>query len=158
MLFERGIPMDIKFDRIASVLFLSIGVLFIIGSRNLASSSYGSSVGPDIFPSILGALLVLLSIRLFFETLMTRNHQGEKEKLQYKPFLIIFVATLIYILTLETVGYIITTFIFLLVCFQTMERTKWIKSIIISACFSGLVYILYVQVLKGTLPGWPIWV
>ena len=157
MLFERGIPMDIKFDRIASVLFLSIGVLFIIGSRNLASSSYGSSVGPDIFPSILGALLVLLSIRLFFETLMTRNHQGEKEKLQYKPFLIIFVATLIYILTLETVGYIITTFIFLFVCFQTMERTKWVKSLIISACFSGVVYFSYVQVLKGTLPGWPIW-
>ncbi|AYA78464.1 tripartite tricarboxylate transporter TctB family protein [Bacillus sp. Y1] len=149
--------MDIKFDRIASVLFLAIGVLFIIGSRNLASTSYGSSVGPDIFPSILGALLVLLSIRLFYETFVTRSHHGEKEKLQYKPFLIIFVATLFYILTLETIGYVITTFIFLFVCFQTMERTKWVKSLIISACFSGIVYFLYVQVLKGTLPGWPIW-
>lgn len=149
--------METRFDRIASVLFLTIGVLFIIGSQNLASSSYGSSVGPDIFPTILGALLVLLSIRLFYETYFIKKHKSSEEKLQYKPFLIIFVATFLYILTLETIGYIITTFVFLFVCFQTMERTKWVKSLIISASFSGLVYVLFVQVLKGTLPDWPVW-
>ena len=149
--------MESKFDRFASVLFLAVGVLFIIGSRNLATSSYGSSVGPDIFPTILGALLVLLSIRLFYETFFLKKHKSSEEKLQYKPFLIIFIATFLYILTLETIGYIITTFVFLFICFQTMERTKWVKSVIISACFSGLVYVLYVQVLKGTLPGWPVW-
>ncbi|WP_066064470.1 tripartite tricarboxylate transporter TctB family protein [Neobacillus soli] len=148
--------MEIKFDRIASVMFLTIGVLFIIGSKNLSSSSYGSVVGPDIFPLILGGALVLLSIRLFYETFNAKS-EGSKEKLQYKPFLIIFTATLVYILTLETVGYVITTFLFLFVCFQTMERSKWINSLIISASFSGLVYFLFVEVLKGTLPGWPIW-
>jgi putative tricarboxylic transport membrane protein len=148
---------DIKFDRFASVLFLAVGVLFIIGSKHIASSSYGSVVGPNIFPFVLGIFLVLLSIRLFYETFIGQNQQGKKEKLQYKPFLIIFAATLIYILTLETIGYVITTFLFLLVCFQTMERSKPIKSVLISACFSGLVYYLFVEVLKGTLPGWPIW-
>lgn len=148
--------MEIKFDRIASVMFLTIGVLFIIGSKNLSSSSYGSVVGPDIFPLILGGALVLLSIRLFYETFNAKG-EGSKEKLKYKPFLIIFTATLVYILTLETVGYVITTFLFLFVCFQTMERSKWINSLIISASFSGLVYFLFVEVLKGTLPGWPIW-
>jgi putative tricarboxylic transport membrane protein len=149
--------MELKFDHFASVLFLAVGVLFIIGSKSLESSSYGSAVGPDIFPLILGSALVLLSIRLFYETFITKNQQGTKEKLQYKPFLIIFTATLVYILTLETIGYVITTFLFLFVCFQTMERSKVISSLIISACFSGLVYFLYVEILKGTLPGWPIW-
>lgn len=149
--------MELKFDYIASVLFLAVGILFIIGSRSLGSSSYGSAVGPDIFPFILGSALVLLSIRLFYETFVTKIQQGTKEKLQYKPFLIIFIATLVYILTLETIGYVITTFLFLFVCFQTMERSKVILSLIISACFSGLVYFLYVEVLKGTLPDWPIW-
>jgi putative tricarboxylic transport membrane protein len=71
--------------------------------------------------------------------------------------LIIFFATLVYILTLETIGYVITTFLFLFVCFQTMERSKVMTSLIISSCFSGLIYFMYVEVLKGTLPGWPIW-
>ncbi|WP_144475400.1 tripartite tricarboxylate transporter TctB family protein [Cytobacillus oceanisediminis] len=149
--------MSIQFDRIASILFLATGVLFIVGSRQLASSSYGSSVGPDIFPLLLGIILVLLSIRLFYETMVAKTQQSSKEKLLYKPFLIIFFATLVYILTLETIGYVITTFLFLFVCFQTMERTKVMTSLIISACFSGFVYFMYVEVLKGTLPGWPIW-
>lgn len=149
--------MDIKFDRLASVLFLAVGVLFIIGSKNLATSSYGSAVGPDIFPFILGIALVILSIRLFYETFIIKKEQNSKEKVQYKPFLIIFAATLVYIVTLETIGYVITTFLFLFVCFQTMERAKVVKSLIISASFSGLVYFLYVEILKGTLPDWPVW-
>ncbi|WP_409303830.1 tripartite tricarboxylate transporter TctB family protein [Peribacillus sp. SCS-155] len=146
-----------KFDRIAAVLFLAVGVLFVIGSRQLGSSSYGSEVGPDIFPMFLGIILVLLSVRLFIETLRSDSGSKEKEKIDYKPFLIIFAATLVYILTLETIGYVITTFLFLFICFQTMERTKLFASLLISACFSGLVYYVYVDVLKGTLPGWPIW-
>ncbi|MEW8971262.1 MAG: tripartite tricarboxylate transporter TctB family protein [Mesobacillus sp.] len=149
--------MSIQFDRIASILFLATGVLFIVGSRQLASSSYGSSVGPDIFPLLLGIILVLLSIRLFYETMIAKTQHSSKEKLLYKPFFIIFSATLVYILTLETIGYVITTFLFLFVCFQTMERSKVMTSLIISSCFSGLVYFMYVEVLKGTLPGWPIW-
>jgi putative tricarboxylic transport membrane protein len=149
--------MNIKFDRIAAVLFLTVGVLFMIGSKHISSSSYGSVVGPDIFPFFLGLLLVLLSIRLFYETFGGQGQEKNKEKLQYKPFLIIFLSTLIYILSLETIGYVITTFIFLFVCFQTMERSKWVSSMLISACFSGIVYYLFVNVLKGTLPGWPIW-
>ncbi|WHY69295.1 tripartite tricarboxylate transporter TctB family protein [Neobacillus sp. SuZ13] len=149
--------MDIKFDRIAAILFLTVGTLFIIGSRNIASSSYGSVVGPDIFPFFLGGLLVILSIRLFYETFSGKKQEKEKEKLQYKPFIIIFIATLVYILTLESVGYVITTFLFLFVCFQTMERGKWLTSLLISGGFSAFVYIIFVEVLKGTLPGWPIW-
>lgn len=150
--------MDIRFDRFAAVLFLAIGLLFIIGSRQIANSAYGSEVGPDIFPFFLGIVLVLLSIRLFYETFRFRQQAGgSSEKLLYKPFLIIFAATLAYILTLETIGYVITTFIYLFICFQTMERTKWITSLVIAASFSGIVYYLFVNILKGTLPGWPVW-
>ncbi|QCJ42486.1 tripartite tricarboxylate transporter TctB family protein [Bacillus sp. S3] len=149
--------MAIKFDRIASVAFLVVGILFIVGSRNLSSTSYGSVVGPDIFPFILGIMLVLLSIRLFFESAASTGEGEKKEPLQYKPFLIIAAATLVYILTLEMIGYVITTFLFLFICFQTMERSKWLTSLIISAVFSGVVYFIFVEVLKGTLPGWPIW-
>lgn len=146
-----------KFDRFAAVAFLAVGVLFMIGSRNLSSSSYGSSVGPDIFPFVLGLVLAALSIRLFYEAYRSKRQESSKEKLEYKPFIIILLSTLIYILTLETIGYVITTFLFLFVCFQTMERSKWVTSLIISAGFSGIVYFLFVNVLKGTLPGWPIW-
>ncbi|WP_053365918.1 tripartite tricarboxylate transporter TctB family protein [Bacillus sp. FJAT-27245] len=149
--------MDNKFDRIASVLFLAVGLAFVVGSKKLSATAYGSSVGPDIFPFSLGVLLILLSIRLFYETFKRKNTGDKKEKIHYKPFLIIFAATIIYALALETVGYVITTFVFLFVCFQVMERSKWVASLLISAGFSLAVYFLFVEVLKGTLPGWPVW-
>ncbi|WP_409290792.1 tripartite tricarboxylate transporter TctB family protein [Peribacillus sp. SCS-37] len=149
--------MNLKFDHIAAVLFLAAGVFFIAGSRSIGQSAYGSVVGPDIFPLFLGIILVLLSIRLFYETIGTNVEGGKKDKLEYKTFFIILAAALLYILTLETIGYVITTFVFLFISFQAMERSKWITSLIISAVFSGVVYFLFVDVLKGTLPGWPIW-
>lgn len=148
--------MLMSFDRIAAVLFGCTGILFMVGSKQLASSSYGSVVGPDIFPFFLGAILVLLSLRLFYETFANAKKQSQEKK-DIKRFAIIFVAALIYVITLETIGYVITTFLFLFVSFQVMERSKWLSSLLISACFSGLVYYLYVDILKGTLPGWPIW-
>jgi putative tricarboxylic transport membrane protein len=74
-----------------------------------------------------------------------------------KAFIIIFLAALLYIAALETIGYVITTFVFLLICFQVMERGKWVRSIVISACFSAGIYYLFVVVLKGTLPSFPVW-
>jgi putative tricarboxylic transport membrane protein len=156
-IFVTGvIEMQVKFDRTAAVVFLAIGSLFMVGSKQIASSAYGSVVGPDIFPFVLGAILALLSIRLFYETFKYQKNE-KKEDLNYKSFLIIFVATFLYISTLESIGYVISTFLFLIICFQTMERGSWLKSILISACFSGGIYLLFVVLLKGTLPSWPIW-
>ena len=63
------------FDRYAGIIFFIIGALFILESRKISASSYGSNVGPDIFPIGLGIVLILLSIRLLFETF---KYSGQK--------------------------------------------------------------------------------
>ncbi|WP_028390263.1 tripartite tricarboxylate transporter TctB family protein [Bacillus cihuensis] len=147
--------MNKTFDRYAGIVFLLIGVFFIMESRRISASSYGSNVGPDIFPIGLGIVLILLSIRLLYETLKY-NKPGKKEsKPDYKGFLVIFIATVLYVLLLETLGYVITTFAFLLTSFQVMERGGWLKSIIIAAALSFGVYYVFVEVLQGSLPGFP---
>ncbi|MEH6941564.1 tripartite tricarboxylate transporter TctB family protein [Bacillus sp. JJ722] len=150
--------MILSFDRVAAVLLSCVGILFMVGSKQLSTSSYGSEVGPDIFPFWLGAILTLLSIKLFFEALKDgRNKEKEAGQLDIKSFGMIFTLALLYILVLEYIGYVITTFLFLFISFQIMDKGKWVTSLIIAGCFSGAVYYLYVEVLKGTLPGWPIW-
>ncbi|HLG28000.1 MAG TPA: tripartite tricarboxylate transporter TctB family protein, partial [Paenisporosarcina sp.] len=54
--------MSKTFDRFASIAFLLIGLLFVVESRSISQSAYGSSVGPNIFPLALGIILILLSI------------------------------------------------------------------------------------------------
>ncbi|WP_075618495.1 tripartite tricarboxylate transporter TctB family protein [Paenisporosarcina indica] len=147
--------MSKTFDRFASIAFLLIGLLFVIESRSISVSSYGSTVGPNIFPMALGAILILLSIRLLFETTKYKPEDGSKEPLQYKKFIIIFVSAAVYAGVLEPIGYVISTFIFLLIAFQTMERGKWLSSIIIAGVFSFGVYYFFVEFLGGSLPGFP---
>ena len=42
------------FDTIAGCVFLVVGTFFITASMGISKSSYGSNVGPNIFPLGLG--------------------------------------------------------------------------------------------------------
>lgn len=149
--------MSQTFDRYASIVFLAVGLAFVIESRKISASAYGSSVGPDIFPMGLGFILMLLGLRLFYETSRYKREQEKTRKLNYQSFLILLVSAVIYALLLEPVGYVLTTFFFLLVGFQVMERGGLWRSIVISGVFSYGVYYLFVEVLEGSLPGFPAW-
>jgi putative tricarboxylic transport membrane protein len=147
-----------SFDRYASVLFALIGAAFLFESRNIAKSAYGSEVGPNVFPFLLGLILILLSVKLFLESFKSvQNKNNDREKLMVKRFLIILIASILYAAFLETIGYLISTFVFLFVSFQTMEKGGWVKNALIAGAFSFCVYYLFVVVLKGSLPGLPIW-
>lgn len=154
---EWGATMNKTFDRYASLAFFVIGIVFMFESNKISESAYGSEVGPNVFPFLLGLLLGLLSIKLFLETLKYQSKQERKKSLDYKRFLIIFLTAVLYALTLESLGYVLSTFLFLLIGFQTMQRGALLKSVVISSVFSYGVYYLFSEVLKGTLPGFPVW-
>jgi putative tricarboxylic transport membrane protein len=145
------------FDRVAAIAFLAVGALFMMESMRISKSAYGSAVGPNVFPFLLGLILMLLSIKLLLETMRYSDSYKKKQPLQYKKFFIILLAAVIYAALLETVGYVMMTFLFLVVGFQTMEKGALWKSVVIAACFSLGVYGVYVKLLQGTLPSWPIW-
>lgn len=147
--------MSKTFDRYASIAFLLIGLLFVMESLKISDSAYGSAVGPKIFPLGLGIILILLSLRLFYETFKNKSESAAGEKLQYKKFIIILVSAALYAFLLEKMGYVISTFIFLLIAFQTMERGRIVPSIMIAAVFSFGVYYLFAEFLGGSLPGFP---
>ncbi|MFM9278635.1 tripartite tricarboxylate transporter TctB family protein [Paenibacillus jiagnxiensis] len=149
--------MNKTFDRYASIVFLLLGIGFMWQSTQISASAYGSTVGPNIFPFCLGGLLILLSIRLFYEVLVSKGGDYKAAKLDYKRFLLIFVSAVLYALLFETLGYILTTFLFLLFCFQVLERGKWLKSVLIAALFAVGVYVLFVVILEGSMPGFPVW-
>ena len=145
------------FDRYVSIVLIATGTFFIVESLQISQSTYGSSVGPNIFPTVLGAALVLLSFLLFFQTLKSKEHNEEKEERDYKKFLLTLAMAIFYAMTIEWLGYVISTFVFLLAGFQIMQRGKLLYSIVISALFSAVVYYVYVEVLQGTLQGFPSW-
>lgn len=149
--------MNTMFDRYAGIVFFAIGTTFVIGSRSISTSAYGSNVGANIFPMMLGSFLALMSIRLIYETFRKQQTQKRKENLDYKRFGIIFVSAVLYALFLEDIGFVISTFLFLMIGFQTMQKGRVWVSLLISSAFSYGLYSLFVNVMNGSLPGFPAW-
>ncbi|WP_257215764.1 tripartite tricarboxylate transporter TctB family protein [Fredinandcohnia onubensis] len=145
------------FDRYLSIALIAVGGFFIFEGQRINESSFGSAIGPGVLPSALGVILILLCIRNIYETFRKKYPEQEKEKVHYKRFLIMLVSTILYALLLEPIGYVISTFLFLLVGFQVMQKGKFVNSIIIAAAVPAVVYYMYVVVMKGTLPSFPVW-
>ncbi len=146
-----------SFDRYFSLFLVVLCAVFFYESTKIIGGSIGSSIGPGILPMTLAIVLGLLSILNFYQTFRVKYPNEKKEKLHYKRFLIILVSSVLYCLLLETLGYVISTFLFLLIGFQVMEKGKVWYSVVFSGAISYLVYFMYVDVMKGTLPGFPVW-
>ncbi len=144
------------FDRYASLVFLALGVFIIFYSKNFSQSSYGSVVGPNAVPQVLGFLFILLSALNLYGTFRAKAEvEKEKVKLEYKRFLILLVDLIAYCLLIEPIGYVISTFLFLLVGFQAMEKGKYLPTLLLAALIPIVVYYGYVELMKGSLPGLP---
>ncbi|MDA8124649.1 MAG: tripartite tricarboxylate transporter TctB family protein [Deltaproteobacteria bacterium] len=145
------------FDTIAGCVFLIVGVFFIVASTGISASSYGSKVGPNIFPTGLGTILVLLSVIVIAQARRAAPEAEKKQQRNYKRFALVLSSTFLYVLLFETLGYVISTFLYLLFVFQVMDRKRPLIAVLIAAVFAAAVYIVYVVVLQGTLPPFPEW-
>jgi putative tricarboxylic transport membrane protein len=157
---KEGTSLNPAFDRWAALAYFAVGAAFVYGSLQLSHTAYGSQVGPDVFPMGLGAVLMLLAVRLLVDTFRLRPSDEEDAKgnqAHLRQFGALLLSVVVYIGLLETLGYVLSTFGFLLAGFQIMERGKWLSSVMIAAVFSIGVYGLFVGVLQGTLPGFPTW-
>ena len=147
--------MNKTFDRYASVVFLVLGISIYLYSQTLTISNVGIAIGPSALPTLLSVVVILLSAINLIVTIRSKAADKKEDKLEYKKFSIIFVSLLLYALLIEPLGYVITTFLFLMVGFQTMEKGEYLKSALIAAAYSGGIYYFYVEVFLGVLPGLP---
>lgn len=143
------------FDRYASIVFIALGVALFFYSRTLTSSSTGSSIGPQELPLFLAVALTITAVINLVSALRVKSPEGKEEGLEYRKFLILLGLLLAYVLLLEPLGYVISTFLFLMAAFQTMEKGGYLKSALIAAAYSGGIYLVYVKVALGVLPGFP---
>lgn len=147
--------MNKTFDRYASIIFFVLGLSIFIYSQTLTKASFGSSIGPSAMPSFLSVILMILSVIGLISAIKNKSESKKQEKLDYKSFLTILGALILYVFLMEPLGYVISTFMFLFVSFQVMKKGDYLKAGIIAFVFAAGVYYLYVVIAKGSLPPMP---
>ncbi|UJW83141.1 tripartite tricarboxylate transporter TctB family protein [Hydrogenophaga sp. SL48] len=150
------------FDRIFNLILVALGVALYWHSGTMTTDLTSGNIGPEILPRVL-AIALIITASLNLATIMRKQPAGRinggnedsDDRSAYTKFLILVGLLVAYSLLLEQLGYVISTFLFLLAAIQTMERGRLLKSAVISAAFAGGVYLLYVKVALGSLPPLP---
>ncbi|TDR32367.1 tripartite tricarboxylate transporter TctB family protein [Hydromonas duriensis] len=154
--------MSRRSDFIASLCFFLTGAFFVVASSHLADNVIGGAVTPATFPKAFGALLCFLSVILLLETLKKKATESKQQHTQHaedekyhRRFFIILSSMVLYILLIEPLGFIISTFLFLVVSFQAMERGNIGKTVAIAGGFSLVLYFVFIKLLEASVQSWP---
>lgn len=145
-----------RFDFVASLVFMLIGLFFTLASTRLADNVIGGAVTPATFPRAFGVVLMVLSVLLLVETVKSvEKVKPAAGMVYYLRFFIIATAMAGYIVLIEPLGFVISSFLFLLVTFQAMKRGQWLKSVLIAAGFALVVHFVFIRLLEASVPSWP---
>ena len=139
-------------DIIVSCVFGALGIALIIGARMLPKSKV-MEIGPDFMPTVIGGLILFLSVILLVQSVRAMKKQGvaevEKDDADYKRVILSLILSLLYVNLLQGIGFIICTLVYLFcqifVLAPDEKRTKkdLILYLVIDVVFTILVYFLF---------------
>jgi putative tricarboxylic transport membrane protein len=119
----------------------------------------GTPSSPGSGFMIFGTAVVLgiLALHLFIKSLLSEKRRSEKAPEQTHRWRVVSVigANIAYILILQPVGYLLSTFLLMGFLFQVSEKGKWFSSLWGAALTSLVSYLLFSRLLGLNLPkGW----
>ncbi|MBP1970733.1 putative tricarboxylic transport membrane protein [Virgibacillus natechei] len=140
-------------QRISIVLFI-IAVGYLVLTFQLPSYGY-TSVDADVIPMVLGWLLAVLAVCLFFSKDSETEEQKARRDIPKKDLgvlIAVFAFIFVYIMFLELLGFVVVTGLFIFFCSWFLGYRKHITNLIVSILFPLLMYITFTELLKINLP------
>lgn len=143
-------------DVISGVFWLALGILLFIWS---AGHQIGNIVnpGPGFYPLGLGLLLIFLSLILLagkarrcftnVEEVPRLFATGGWKKIGY-TVLVLLLGTFLF----ESIGYLLTIFLFMVFLMLGRELRSWKKTLLIAILATLGIYVVFVRLLEQPLP------
>lgn len=148
---ERGAGADV----VAGVLAAAVGVAVLLYVRTFPEMP-GGQPGPALFPGIVGALFVLFGTVLAVRALVTR-HAADAAALPGSAAsgrvnaVAVIAFVVLYILLVETLGFVITMGGLLLLLMWRLGARLWVAAVA-AAVTTGVMVLIFQRVLLVPLP------
>ena len=157
-----------KYVRADGLIWVLLGIGICIGSIKLRLGDFHTP-GAGFLPFFSGALLAVFGLILMFSALFSRamkekrmrDQAGviQKNRRRFLNPLLTVVILFGYILVLEPLGFLVTTFVSLLLLFKLSEPRKWVTPVLLSGVTAVLSYLVFsvwlqCQLPKGVLRFW----
>jgi putative tricarboxylic transport membrane protein len=131
------------------LLFLSVGMAYLSSKLSLGSFK---SPGPGLYPLLVALILTFLSTLLLISSWFAGRRAAEKnEQMAIKKVGFILGVLLIYAVSLQWLGFLLSTFLFFLLPKPAVEK-KW-SFVVIGSLLAALAsYFFFCILLKCVLP------
>jgi putative tricarboxylic transport membrane protein len=150
-------------DVISSIFCIGVGIIFCAGSIKYGDIRAGFP-NAGFFPFMGGGVLILLSsIQLFGIFRTDRKAQEDKSEAFFpqhdslKRIMITLAILFFYCVALVYVGFLIATFLFMVLLLRCIEPQRWTVILITAFLTSICSYILFEILLKAQFPRGILW-
>jgi len=150
-------------DIISGFFFLLVGGFFVIIAARLDIGTL-SDPGPGLVPLIPGILLSILSAVLVFKSYKSMKSERQSgdlaiepaEGLKWQPVVAITLAAmLVFALILESVGFVVSSFLMMLFLFKFIGDLTWSRSVLGAVLSVGVCYLVFKVWLSVQFPMGP---
>ncbi|MCE5262977.1 MAG: tripartite tricarboxylate transporter TctB family protein [Deltaproteobacteria bacterium] len=144
-------------EQISSFFWIIIGLFFCILAYRYGLYADGVP-GSGLFPFLVGILLVLLGSIVWVSAFKESRRGGKEiEPLfpqadSWKRVFLAVVAIVAYMLVLDSLGFLLATFLFIAFLLRFVEPQKWSTVITASALTAVISYVIFQVFLKSNLP------
>ena len=144
-------------DTIMGVFSVVIGSVYLISTTTIPITAAGDQVGPRVFPYIIAVLVIGCGLWLLAKEFLSKNRQSFSwgfiaDRWVWVRILLTMAAGICYGLVLDGLGYLIATFLFMIVVCEMINVGRHGQNLIIATGFPIVTFVSFALLLKLSLP------
>ena len=141
-------------EKLIGLVLAILGATVAFGGIKLGFGTV-SMPGPGFFPLLSGVTLTFFSAIVLWAPRRKKGSSAEGSgwgSIRWRNILIVLTALTLYANFLEAVGFVIGTFLVLMVLFRAFESERWPMTLLKSVLTSGVVYAVFEKIFQLNLP------
>ena len=144
-------------DTVTGVFSVVLGVAYLVSTTNIPKMDAGDQVGPRAFPYLVSALVIVCGLWLLLKEFLNTERKPFSfafvaGRAVWLRILFTMIAGIVYGLVLDWLGYLISTFFFMIFVCAMINVGKHRQNLIIALVFSVFTFVAFALVLKLSLP------
>ena len=144
-----------RLDLYSSAFWLLFSIYVAIESYRLDLGNWHDP-GPGYFPFGAALLFGCMALPVFIKSLKevsaSKGVSGAREKPRWQNVVLVLIAMVLYTFLLNTVGFVLCTFLIVVFFVKIVAQQRWTRSIMVALSMAVGSYLLFGLFLKAPLP------
>jgi hypothetical protein len=154
----RGAVSQRAVGAVTAIVFFLVGVVMIVDNYRIGAGWAPEGPEAGYFPLRIGVIICIAAAVVLFQDLFGKG-EGNKVFVTFgrlRHVLAVLLPTIVYVLAIKFVGIYVASAVFIGAFMRVMDRSGWLKTVVISVGVSAALFWLFELQFKVPLPKGPL--